>query len=143
MVETFIIVGIIAIVNGLLWRLDFPPVTALPQIILAIALLAMIFAIIGYGLGQKAKDVRLVIGPTMVVVLILWHLSGGIVPVEAMAGTRFLSLLPTTATLRILAKDLVGLGNIAVGANLLIIGAWSAAAVFIVLVLKLGVKRKA
>ena len=142
MVETFIILGIIVIINGLLWHLKFPSVSLLPQILLAVALLAMTFAIMGYGLGQKARDVRLVIGPTMIVVLTLWLLSGGVNPVEAMAGTKFLSILPTTATLRILAKEMVGLENISTGTNLLIIGAWSIATVFIALILKIGIRNK-
>jgi len=142
MVEAFIILAIIAIINGLLWHLKIPPVSAWPHMLLAVALLTMIFAIIGYGLGQRARDVRLVLGPTMIIVLTLWIMSGGVNPVEAMAGTEFLSILPTTATLRILARELVGLGNISVGENLLIIGAWSLAVVFVALILKVGIKNR-
>jgi len=142
-VETLVILAIIFIINGLLWHLKIPLVSAWPQMLLAVALLAMIFAIIGYGLGQKARDVRLVIGPTMIIVLTLWIISGGVSPVEAMAGTEFLSILPTTATLRILAKETVGLENISTGMNLLIIGAWSLAIIFIALVLKTGIKHRA
>jgi hypothetical protein len=142
MVEAFIILAIIAIINGLLWHLKIPPVSTWPQLLLAVALLTMIFAIIGYGLGQRARDVRLVLGPTMIIVLTLWLMSGGVNPVEAMAGTEFLSILPTTATLRILARELVGLGNISVGKNLLIIGAWSLAVVFVALILKIGMKSR-
>jgi hypothetical protein len=143
MAETFIILAVIVIINGLLWHLAVPPVAAWPQMLLAVALLAMIFAIIGYGLGQKAKDVRLVLGPTMIIVLTLWIMSGGVNPVEAMAGTKFLSILPTTATLRILAREMVGLETISVEANLLIIGAWSMAIVLIALILKIGIKHRA
>jgi hypothetical protein len=143
MVETFIILAVIFIINGLFWHLKVPSVSAWPGMLLAVALLAMIFAIIGYGLGQKARDVRLVLGPTMIIVLTLWIISGGVNPVEAMAGTEFLSILPTTATLRILAKELVGLENISTGTNLLIIGAWSIATVFIALMLKIGIKHRA
>jgi|GEM_PF-5401598 len=142
MVETFIILGIIGIVNVLLWHLKVPPVSALPQILLAVVLLAMIFAIIGYGLGQKARDVRLVLGPTMIVVLTLWLLSGGVNPVEAMAGSKFLAILPTTATLRILAREMVGLETISIETNLLIIVVWSIATVFIALILKIGIKNR-
>jgi ABC-type multidrug transport system permease subunit len=142
MVESFIILAIIFIINGLLWHLKIPPVSALPQVLLAVVLLAMIFAIIGYGLGQKARDVRLVLGPTMIIVLTLWIMSGGVNPVEAMAGTELLSLLPTTATLKLLAKEMVGLETISAGTNMLIIGAWSAAIVVIALVLKIGIKRR-
>lgn len=142
MVETFIILSIIVIINGLLWHLTVPPVSAWPQMLLAVALLSMIFAIIGYGLGQRAKDVRLVLGPTMIVVLTMWIMSGGINPVEAMAGTELLSILPTTATLKILARETIGLENISVGTNLLIIGAWSVAAVSMALILKIGIKRR-
>lgn len=142
MVESFIILAIIAIINGLLWHLKIPPASAWPQLLLAVALLAMIFALIGYGLGQRARDVRLVLGPTMIIVLTLWIMSGGVNPVEAMAGTKFLSILPTTATLRILAKELVGLENISTGTNLLIIGAWSLAVVFVALILKIGIKNR-
>jgi ABC-2 type transport system permease protein len=142
MVESFIILAIIFIINGLLWHLKIPPVSAWPQVLLAVVLLAMIFAIIGYGLGHKARDVRLVLGPTMIIVLILWMMSGGVNPVEAMAGTELLSLLPTTATLRILARETVGLETISVGTNMLIIGVWSAAIVLIALVLKIGVRRR-
>jgi hypothetical protein len=143
MAETFIILAIIAIINGLLWHLKIPPVSAWPQVLLATALLAMIFAIIGYGLGQRSRDVRLVLGPTMIIVLTLWLMSGGVSPVEAMAGMEFLSILPTTATLRILAREMVGLGNISVGTNLLIIGAWSVVIILIALVLKVGIRRRA
>jgi hypothetical protein len=143
MVETFIILAIIAIINGALWHLQVPPVAAWPGVLLAVALLAVIFAITGYGLGQKAGDVRLVLGPTMIMVLTLWIMSGGVNPVEAMAGTKFLSVLPTTATLRILARELVGLENISTGTNLLIIGAWSAVTVLVALILKIGIKRRA
>jgi hypothetical protein len=141
--ETFIILAIIVIINGLLWHFKIPPVSAWPHMLLAIVLLAMIFAITGYGLGQKARDVRLVLGPTMIIVLTLWIMSGGVSPVEAMAGTEFLSILPTTATLRILARELVGLESISAGTNLIIIGAWSAAIILIALVLKIGVRRSA
>jgi hypothetical protein len=79
----------------------------------------------------------------MIIVLTLWIMSGGVNPVEAMAGTEFLSILPTTSTLRILAKELVGLRNISTGTNLLIIGAWSLAIVLIALVLKTGIKHRA
>jgi ABC-2 type transport system permease protein len=142
MVESFVILAIIFIINWLLWHLQVPPVSAWPQVLLAVGLLTMIFAIIGYGLGQKARDVRLVLGPTMIIVLTLWIMSGGVNPVEAMAGTKFLSILPTTATLRILAKEMVGLENISIGTNLLIIGAWSVAIVFTALVLKIGIKHR-
>ena len=142
MVESFIILAIIFIINGLLWHLEVPPVSAWPQVLLAVVLLAVIFAIIGYGLGHKARDVRLVLGPTMIIVLILWIISGGVNPVEAMAGTQFLSVLPTTATLRILARETVGLETISAGTNMLIIGAWSAAIIVIALVLKIGIRRR-
>jgi ABC-type multidrug transport system permease subunit len=142
MVESFIILAIIFIINGLLWHLKIPPVSAWPQVLLAVVLLAMIFAIIGYGLGQKAKDVRLVLGPTMIIVLTLWIISGGVNPVEAMAGAELMSLLPTTATLKVLARETVGLGTISAGTNMLIIGAWSAALVVVALVLKIGIKRR-
>jgi len=42
-----------------------------------------------------------------------------------MAGTKFLSLLSTTATLRILAREMVGLQTLSVGTNLLILGLWT------------------
>jgi ABC-2 type transport system permease protein len=142
MVESLIILAIIAIINGLLWHLKIPPVSAWPQMLLAVALLSMIFAITGYGLGQKARDVRLVLGPTMIIVLTLWIMSGGVSPVEAMAGTELMSLLPTTATMRILAREMVGLETISAGTNMLIIGAWSVAVVLIALVLKMGIKHK-
>ena len=142
MVESFIILAIIFIINGLLWHLEVPPVSAWPQVLLAVVLLAVIFAIIGYGLGHKARDVRLVLGPTMIIVLILWIISGGVNPVEAMAGTQFLSVLPTTATLRILARETVRLETISAGTNMLIIGAWSAAIIVIALVLKIGIRRR-
>ena len=74
----------------------------------------------------------------MIIVLTLWIMSGGVNPVEAMAGTKLLSVLPSTATLRILAREMVGLEAISTGANLLILGAWSAAVVMVALVLKTG-----
>lgn len=143
MVESFIILAIIFTINWLLWHLKIPPVSAWPQMLLAVALLAMIFAIIGYGLGHNAKDVRLVLGPTMIIVLTLWTMSGGENPVEAMAGSEFLSILPTTATLRILVRDMVGLESISAGTNMFIIGMWSVAIVFLALVFKIGIKRRA
>jgi hypothetical protein len=143
MVESFIILAIIFAINWLLWHLKIPPVSAWPRVLLAVTLLSMIFAIIGYGLGQKARDVRLVLGPTMIAALTLWIISGGVNPIEAMAGSEFLSILPTTATLRILAKDMVGLETISTGTNIFIIGVWSAAIVFVALVFKIGIKRRA
>ena len=81
------------------------------------------------------------LGPTMVTVLTLWFLAGGVSPVEAMAGTEFLSILPTTATLRIMAKEMVGLEALSFGASFLILVIWTAAAVAIALILKLGVRK--
>jgi ABC-2 type transport system permease protein len=137
MVESFIILAIIYIINALLWHLNVPPASAWPHTVLSVVLLTAIFTVIGYGLGQKAGDVRLVIGPTMIIVITLWTMSGGVNPVEAMAGTKFLSFLPTTAALRILAKELVGLENISTGTNLIILCAWTLAVIIIALVLKL------
>jgi len=54
---------------------------------------------LGYSLGHKAKDVWLVIGPTIITVLTLWFLSGGVNLIEAMAGTEFPSILPATAVI--------------------------------------------
>jgi ABC-type multidrug transport system permease subunit len=143
MVESFIILAIIFVINLLLWHLKIPPVAAWPQVLLAVGLLSMVFAVAGYGLGQKARDVRLVLGPTMIIVLTLWMLSGPVNPVEAMAGAELLSLLPTTATMRILAKEMVGLETISAGTNMLIIGVWSAAVIAIALALKTGIRRRA
>ena len=142
MVESFIILAIIFVINWLLWHLKIPPVSVWPQVLLAVALLSMIFAITGYGLGQKAKDVRLVLGPTMITALTLWIISGGVNPVEAMTGSEFLSILPTTATLRILARDMVGLESISAGTNIFIIGVWSVAIVLLALVLKIGIRNR-
>lgn len=143
MAETFIILAVIFGVNAWLWHIRVPQVSAWPGVLLAVGLLAMIFAVIGYGLGHKAGDVRLVIGPTMIIVLTLWIMSGGVNPVEAMAGAKLMSLLPTTATLKILARETVGLETISTGTNLLILGAWSAAVVLVALVLKTGTGYKA
>lgn len=140
--EVLIVFSIVAILNGVLWHLKLPSFSALPHMALAVFLLAATFAVIGYGLGSKAKDVRLVLAPTMITVLTMWFLSGPINPVEAMAGTKFLSILPTTATLRMLAKEMVGLETISTGTNLLIIGAWSVVVVFIALMLKMGIKNR-
>jgi len=137
MVESFIILAVIYIINALLWHLNVPPVSAWPYTLLSIVLLTLIFAVIGYGLGQKAGDVRLVIGPTMIIVVILWIMSGSVNPVEAMAGAKFLSLLPTTATLRILAKEMVGLQNISTGTNLIILLAWTVAIILVAVILKI------
>lgn len=142
MVESFIILAIIFVINWLLWHLKIPPVSVWPQVLLAVALLSMIFAITGYGFGQKAKDVRLVLGPTMITALTLWIISGGVNPVEAMTGSEFLSILPTTATLRILARDMVGLESISAGTNIFIIGVWSVAIVLLALVLKIGIRNR-
>jgi hypothetical protein len=54
-----------------------------------------------------------------------------------------LSILPTTATLKILAREMVGLENISTGTNLFIIGAWSMAVIFIALALKIGIRKRA
>ena len=77
LVEVFIVVCIIGTVNGLLWHINLPTMSTLPLVLLAILLLAIVFSLLGYGLGNKAKDVRLVLGPTMITVLVLWLLSGG------------------------------------------------------------------
>ena len=63
-------------------------------------------------------------------------------PIEVMAGTEFLSMLPTTATLRILAKEMVELETISTGTNLLILGIWTIAAVLVAFALKTGTKKK-
>ena len=63
-------------------------------------------------------------------------------PIEGMAGTEFLSMLPTTATLRILAKEMVELETISTGTNLLILGIWTIAAVLVAFALKTGIKKK-
>jgi len=136
-VEVFIIFFLVGIVNVLLWQLNIPVLTSLPHLLLSVLLLAIIFAIIGYGLGNSAKDVRLILGPTMIVALTLWIISGGVNPVEVMAGTQLLSLLPTTATLRILARDMVGLETLSVGVNFLILGIWTAVVIIIAFVLKM------
>ena len=142
LVEVLIVVCIIGTVNGLLWHINLPTISTLPLVLLAVLLLAIIFSLLGYGFGNKAKDVRLVIGPTMITVLVLWLLSGGVSPIETMAGTEFLSMLPTTATLRILAKEMVGLETISTGTNLLILGIWTTAAVLVAFILKRGIKKK-
>ena len=142
LIEVFIVVFIIGIVNGLLWHINLPTISTLPHVLLAMLLLAITFSLLGYGLGNKAKDVRLVLGPTMITVLTLWLLSGGVNPIEAMAGTEFLSLLPTTATLRILAKEMVGLETISTGTNLLILSVWTIAVVLVAFMLKIGIKRR-
>ena len=77
LVEVFIVVCIIGTVIGLLWHINLPTMSTLPLVLLVILLLAIVFSILGYGLGNKAKDVRLVLGPTMITVLVLWLLSGG------------------------------------------------------------------
>lgn len=142
LVEVFIVVCIIGMVNGLLWHINLPTVSTLPLVLLAVLLLATIFSLLGYSLGNKAKDVRLVLGPTMITVLVLWLLSGGVNPIETMAGTEFLSMLPTTAALRILAKEMVGLETISTSTNLLILGIWAIAAVSAALIFKTGIKRR-
>jgi hypothetical protein len=142
LVEVFIVVCIIGIVNGLLWHINLPTISTLPHVLLAVLMLATIFSLLGYGLGNKAKDVRLVLGPTMITVLTLWLLSGGVNPIEAMAGTEFLSLLPTTATLRILANEMVGLETLSLGTDLLTIGIWTAVITAIAVTLKLGVRKR-
>ena len=132
-VEVFILLAIVGAVNAVLWHLQLPPASSLPHLLLAVVLLATTFSLLGYALGNKAGDVRLVLGPTMITVLALWLFSGGVNPIEAMAVPQFLQWLPTTAALRVLAKDLVGLETLSVGTNLAILGAWAAAAVALAL----------
>lgn len=143
MVESFIILVIMAVINGLLWHFQIPPASAWPEIVLAVLLLTMIFAITGYGLGQKARDIRLIIGPTMIIAITLWIMSGGVTPVEAMSGAKYLSFLPTSAALKILARELVGLKSIAAETNLIILYAWALAVIIIaaVIALRPGIKR--
>ncbi len=140
-VEVFIIVFLVGVMNVLLWGLNIPALSSLPYLLVAVLMLGIIFAITGYGMGNAAKDVRLILGPTMVIALTFWLLSGGINPVEAMAGARYFSLLPTTATLRIMAREMVGLETISSGTNLLILGLWTLAVVTLAFILKLGFRR--
>jgi hypothetical protein len=136
-VEVIAVLAVVAAVNIPLWHLKIPSIIDLPCIFASILLLSITFAIIGYGLGNRAKDVRLVIGPTMLTILAFWILSGGITPVEAVAGAEFYSVLPTTATLRIMAKAFAGLQNVSMSGNLLIILVWAIAIIAIAIILKL------
>jgi ABC-type multidrug transport system permease subunit len=140
--EVFIIFAIIGAFNLVLWDIGLPSMATLPQVILAVLLLAVIFAVFGYSFGNKAKDVRLVIGPTMIMVIILWMMSGGVNPIEVMSGVEFMSFLPTTAALRILAREMVGLETISTGANLLIIGIWTIAVVLTAFTLGIKTKKR-
>ncbi len=136
-VEVIAVLTVVAAVNIPLWHLTMPAFSELPGLLAAILLLTIIFSIIGYGLGNNAKDVRLVIGPTMLIILTFWMFSGGITPVEGIAGSEFYALLPTTATLRIMAKAFAGLQNVSITGNLLIILAGAVSIIAIAVVLKL------
>ncbi|MDY6918511.1 MAG: ABC transporter permease [Chloroflexota bacterium] len=141
--EMFIVLVVVGVINGLLWHLQMPSPAAAAYSLIAAVLLGVTFALLGYGLGNKAKDVRLVLGPTMITVLGLWLLAGGINPIEAMAGTEYLGLLPTAAAVRIMANGMVGLETISMGANLVIVCIWAAAVVATALLLKMGILRRA
>ena len=54
MAETFIILAVIFSINAWLWDIQIPALAAWPGVLLAVGLLAMIFAVTGYGLGHKA-----------------------------------------------------------------------------------------
>lgn len=142
LLEVFIVVAIIGSFNIALWDIRFPTMTTLPLVLLAILLLSVIFAILGYSFGNKARDIRLVIGPTMIIVFTLWLLSGGVNAIEVMSGVEFMSLSPTTAALRILAKEMVGLTTISTGTNLLIIGIWTIAVILATFIPKMRMKKR-
>ena len=142
-VEVIAVLAVVAAVNIPLWNLKTPSLSDLPGTITAVLLQIIIFAVIGYGLGNKAKDVRLVIGPTMLTILALWLLAGGVAPVEAMAGSEIFSLLPTTATLRILAKAFTGLQNISMPGNLMIVAAWAVLIILLAFIIKMAGNKRA
>jgi hypothetical protein len=137
LVEVLIVLVIVGGINGLLWHLKFDGILASLQSLVAIILLAILFSLIGYGLGNKAKDIRLVLAPTIVTTFSLWILAGGVVPIEAVAGSEVWAMLPTSAVLRILASQMVGLETLPVATNMIIVGIWTAAIVVIMLVLKI------
>lgn len=135
-VEVIAVFIIVAAINFPLWNLIIPPLSEIPGVLAAIFLFIITFTIIGYGLGNKARDVRLVIAPTMLIVLTLWILAGGVAPIETIAGSEILRFLPTTATLNILAKEFAGLQNISTSFNLLIITAWTIIIILLAAVLR-------
>lgn len=141
-VEVLLVLTIVAVVNFPLWNLQIPALSDIPGVIIAVILLIIIFAIIGYGLGNKARDIRLVIAPTMLIVLTLWILSGGISPMETVAGSEIIRLLPTAATLNILAKEFAGLQNISTSFNLLIITIWTIIIILLAAVLRFASNRR-
>jgi hypothetical protein len=141
-VEVLLVLAVVAAVNFPLWNLKIPALSNIPAIAAAVILLIIVFAIIGYGLGNKARDVRLVIGPTMLIVLTLWIFSGGVSPMETIAGSEIFRFLPTSATLNILAKEFAGLENISTSANLLIITGWAVAMILLAAVLWLAGNRR-
>jgi ABC-2 type transport system permease protein len=137
LVEVFIVLAIVGTIDGFLWHLRPGGIPAFLQSLLAVILLAIFFSLVGYGLGNRARDIRLVLGPTIVTTFSLWILAGGVAPIEAIAGSEVWGMLPTSAVLRILANQMVGLDTLPVSINMIIAGTWTAAAVVIALVLKI------
>ena len=76
-------------------------------------------------MGNRAKDFRLVLGPTVLTVLGFWFTSGGISPIEAVARAEALSLLPTTAAIRVFVSETMDLRTLSAEASLFIIGMWT------------------
>jgi hypothetical protein len=137
LIEVFIVLAIVGTIDGFLWHLRPGGILAWLQSLLAIILLAIIFSLIGYGLGNRAKDIRLVLAPTIVTTFSLWILAGGVSPIEVVAGSELWGMLPTSAVLRILASQMVGLETLPVATNMIITGIWTAVVIVITLVLKI------
>jgi ABC-2 type transport system permease protein len=137
LVEVLIVLAIVGIIDGFLWHLRLSGILASLQCLLAIILLAIFFSLVGYGLGNRAKDIRLVLAPTIVTTFSLWILAGGVTPIEAIAGSEVWAMLPTSAVLRILTSQIVGLDTLPVATNMVIAGTWTAATIVITLVLKI------
>ena len=137
--EMLIVLCVVGVVNWLLWGLTMPTVGGFFSVLAAVVLLGTVFALVGYGLGSKAKDVRLVLAPTMLTVLVFWGGSGGFNPTEAWAGAELLALLPSSAAMRIMTSALVGLETSSLAYNYIILGAWAIAVIAMAVVLKAGV----
>jgi hypothetical protein len=137
LVEVLIVLAIVGSIDGFLWHLRPDSILAFLQSLLAIILLAILFSLLGYGLGNKAKDIRLVLAPTIVTTFSLWILAGGVAPIEAIAGSEVWAILPTSAVLRILAMQMVGLETLPVATNMVIVSIWTGAIIAVALVLKL------
>lgn len=80
-------------------------------LILLFFVLNTIFSILGVSYGLKVGDFRAIPGPSILLALTLWILSGGINPIQFGSGSDFFSYLPSTAANQILLVGLYSRGS--------------------------------